>query len=210
MKKRVYLGMIADIMHPGLINIINEGAKYGDLIIGLFTDKAIAQHKRLPYLTYEQRKNVVENIKGVAEVVPQEEWSYAANLRLLKPDYMIHGDDWKTGPDRELRDEAFKVMEELGGEVIEIPYTKGIDSSSLEKEIKGIGTTPDVRLKTLRRLIDAKQVVRILEVHDGLSGLICENLQVKSGFYNEAFDGMWSSSLTDSTSKGKPDIEAVD
>lgn len=210
MKKRVYLGMIADIMHPGLINIINEGAKYGDLYIGLFTDKAIAQHKRLPYLTYEQRKNVVENIKGVTGVVPQDEWSYAPNLRLLKPDYMIHGDDWKTGPDRELRDEAFKVMQELGGEVIEIPYTKGIDSSSLEKEIKGIGTTPDVRLKTLRRLIDAKQVVRILEVHDGLSGLICENLQVKNGLYTDAFDGMWSSSLTDSTSKGKPDIEAVD
>lgn len=210
MKKRVYLGMIADIMHPGLINIINEGAKYGDLYIGLFTDKAIAQHKRLPYLTYEQRKNVVENIKGVTGVVPQDEWSYASNLRLLKPDYMIHGDDWKTGPDRELRDEAFKVMQELGGEVIEIPYTKGIDSSSLEKEIKGIGTTPDVRLKTLRRLIDAKQVVRILEVHDGLSGLICENLQVKNGLYIDAFDGMWSSSLTDSTSKGKPDIEAVD
>jgi phosphoenolpyruvate phosphomutase len=210
MSKTVYLGMIADIMHPGLINIIQEGAKYGDLIIGLFTDKAIAQHKRLPYLTYEQRKNVVENIKGVARIEPQNEWSYAPNLRRLKPDYMIHGDDWKTGPDRELRDEAIQVMKELGGEVIEIPYTRGIESSALDKEIKGIGTTPDVRLKTLRRLIDAKPVVRILEVHDGLSGLICENLEVKNGLYTEAFDGMWSSSLTDSTSKGKPDIEAVD
>lgn len=210
MEKTIYLGMIADIMHPGLINIISEGAKYGDLIIGLFTDKAIAQHKRLPYLTYEQRKNVVENIKGVAKVVPQEEWSYAPNLRRLKPDYMIHGDDWQNGPDRELRSEAIEVMAEWGGQVIEIPYTKGIDSSSLDKEIKGIGTTPDVRLKTLRRLIEAKPVVRILEVHDGLSGLICENLELKNGLYMESFDGMWSSSLTDSTSKGKPDIEAVD
>lgn len=210
MEKTIYLGMIADIMHPGLINIISEGAKYGDLIIGLFTDKAIAQHKRLPYLTYEQRKNVVENIKGVAKVVPQEEWSYAPNLRRLKPDYMIHGDDWQNGPDRELRSEAIEVMKEWGGQVIEIPYTKGIDSSSLDKEIKGIGTTPDVRLKTLRRLIEAKPVVRILEVHDGLSGLICENLELKNGLYMESFDGMWSSSLTDSTSKGKPDIEAVD
>ena len=209
-RKTVYLGMIADIMHPGLINIIHEGAKYGQLIIGLFTDKAIASHKRLPYLTYEQRKNVVENIKGVSRVVPQDDWSYAPNLRLLKPDYMIHGDDWQKGSDRELRDEAMAVMKEFGGEVIEIPYTKGIDSSSLDKEIKGIGTTPDVRLKTLRRLISAKPVVRILEVHDGLSGLICENLEVKNGLFTEAFDGMWSSSLTDSTSKGKPDIEAVD
>ena len=103
MEKTVYLGMIADIMHPGLINIINRGAEYGNVIIGLFTDKAIAQHKRLPYLTYEQRKNVVENIKGVSRVVPQDEWSYAENLRRLKPDYMIHGDDWQQGPDQELR-----------------------------------------------------------------------------------------------------------
>jgi len=210
MSKTVYLGMIADIMHPGLINIINEGAKYGDVIIGLFTDKAIAQHKRLPYLTYEQRKNVVENIKGVSQVVPQEEWSYTPNLRLLKPNFMIHGDDWQTGPDQELREEAISVMKEWGGEVIEIPYTKGIESSSLDKEIKKIGTTPDIRLKSLRRLIEAKKVVRILEVHDGLSGLICENLEIKNGLYTESFDGMWSSSLTDSTSKGKPDIEAVD
>jgi phosphoenolpyruvate phosphomutase len=202
--------MIADIMHPGLINIINEGAKYGDVVIGLFTDKAIAQHKRLPYLTYEQRKNVVENIRNVSRVVPQEEWSYAPNLRRLKPDYMIHGDDWLTGPDRELRQEAMNVMHELGGEVIEIPYTKGIESSAIDKEIKSIGTTPDIRLKTLRRLISAKPVVRILEVHDGLSGLICETLEVKNGLFTDAFDGMWSSSLTDSTSKGKPDIEAVD
>ena len=127
MEKTVYLGMIADIMHPGLINIINRGAEYGNVIIGLFTDKAIAQHKRLPYLTYEQRKNVVENIKGVSRVVPQDEWSYAENLRRLKPDYMIHGDDWQQGPDQELRSEAIEVMKEWGGQVIEIPYTKGID-----------------------------------------------------------------------------------
>ena len=188
MEKTVYLGMIADIMHPGLINIINEGAKHGQLIIGLFTDKAIAQHKRLPYLTYEQRKNVVESIKGVSQVVPQDEWSYAENLRKLKPDYMIHGDDWQQGPDQELRSEAIDVMREWGGEVIEIPYTKGIESSSLDKEIKKIGTTPDIRLKSLRRLIAAKPTVRILEVHDGLSGLICENLEVKNGLFTESFD----------------------
>ena len=117
MSKTVYLGMIADIMHPGLINIIQEGAKLGDLIIGLFTDKAIAAHKRLPYLTYEQRRAVVENIKGVSRVVPQDEWSYAPNLRKLKPDFMIHGDDWQSGPDQELRLEAIEAMDEWGGKV---------------------------------------------------------------------------------------------
>lgn len=210
MNKTVYLGMTADILHPGLIHIINEATKYGDVIVGLLTDKAIAEHKRLPYLTYEQRKEVVENIKGVSKVVPQEEWSYVSNLRSLKPDFIIHGDDWKIGPLCEIREQVFEVMNELNGKVIEIPYTQGINSSALDKDIKSIGTTPDVRLKSLRRLIHAKPVVRILEAHDGLCGLIIENLEIQNGDKREVFDGMWSSSLTDSTSKGKPDIEAVD
>lgn len=210
MNKKVYIGMTADIMHPGLIHIINEATKYGDVIVGLLTDKAIAEHKRLPYLTYEQRKEVVENIKGVSEVIPQEEWSYVDNLKRIRPDYIIHGDDWKNGPLCEIREQVFEVMNEQGGKVIEIPYTKGINSSSLDKEIKSIGTTPDIRLKTLRRLINAKPIVRILEAHDGLCGLIIENLEIQKGDKREVFDGMWSSSLTDSTSKGKPDIEAVD
>lgn len=210
MNKKIYVGMTADIMHPGLVRIIREATKYGDVIVGLLTDKAIAEHKRLPYLTYEQRKEVVENIKGVSEVVPQNEWSYVDNLKKIKPDYIIHGDDWKTGSLRKLREQVFEVMNELGGKVIEIPYTQGINSSSLDKDIKAIGTTPDVRMKTLRRLIDAKPIVRILEAHDGLCGLIIENVAVQKDDKLEVFDGMWSSSLTDSTSKGKPDIEAVD
>lgn len=210
MDKTIYIGMTADIMHPGLIHIIHEATQYGNVMIGLLTDKAIAYHKRLPYLTYEQRKEVVENIKGVSVVVPQEEWSYVDNLKKYKPDYIIHGDDWKDGPLKEIREQVYEIMNEQGGKVIEIPYTKGINSSSLDKEIKSIGTTPDIRLKSLHRLIDAKPVVRILEAHDGLCGLIIENIEVQKGDKREVFDGMWSSSLTDSTSKGKPDIEAVD
>ena len=210
MTKKVYLGMIADIMHPGLINIIQEGAKYGDVIIGLFTDKAIATHKRLPYLTYEQRKNVVENIKGVSEIVPQDDWSYVPNLVKYKPDYIIHGDDWQVGPDKYIRDEVFKVMEAMGGKVIEIPYTKGITSSGLASELEALGTTPEARMKSLRRLISAKPIVRIMESHCGLTGLIIEHTKVQVGDQTREFDGMWASSLTDSTSKGKPDIEAVD
>jgi phosphoenolpyruvate phosphomutase len=210
MAKKVYLGMIADIMHPGLINIINEGAKYGDVVIGLYTDKAIATHKRLPYLTYEQRKNVLENIKGVSEIVPQEEWSYVPNLIKYKPDYIIHGDDWVEGPDKYIRDEVFDIMKKQGGEVIEIPYTKGITSSGLAKEIESLGTTPEARLKSLRRLLSAKPIVRIMESHCGLTGLIIEHTKVQVGSETREFDGMWASSLTDSTNKGKPDIEAVD
>ncbi len=210
MAKKVYVGMIADIMHPGLINIINEGVKYGDVMIGLYTDKAIAAHKRLPVLTYEQRKAVVEHIKGVTEVVSQDEWSYVGNLKKYKPDYIIHGDDWKEGQDKKIRMEVFEVMNELGGKVIEIPYTQGINSSKLAEDIEGFGTTPEVRMKRLRRLIDAKPIVRILESHCGLTGLIAEKITIDVDGETRQFDGMWSSSLTDSTSKGKPDIEAVD
>jgi phosphoenolpyruvate phosphomutase len=210
MNKTVYLGMTGDIIHPGIINIINEGAKYGDLIVGLLTDSAIVSHKRLPYLTYEQREQVVSNIKGVSKVVPQEDWSYVPNLKKYKPDYIIHGDDWKSNYLSKIRDEVIEVMNEWGGKVIEIPYTKGINSSALVENAKTIGTTPDIRLKTLRRLIAAKPIVRIMEAHSGLSGLIVENAEVTKEDGIHQFDGMWSSSLTDSTDKGKPDIEAVD
>lgn len=210
MAKKVYLGMIADIMHPGLINIINEGTKYGEVMIGLYTDKAIATYKRLPVLTYNQRKSVVENIKGVTKVVSQDDWSYVNNLRKYRPDYIIHGDDWKEGFMKKIRTEVFEVMKEWNGQVIEIPYTQGINSSQLAEDIEGFGTTPEVRMKRLRRLIDAKPIVRILESHCGLTGLIAEKISVEVEGQTRQFDGIWSSSLTDSTSKGKPDIEAVD
>ena len=210
MAKTVYLGMIGDIMHPGLINIITEGAKYGDVMIGLFTDRAIATHKRLPYLTYDQRKAVIEKIVGVKTIVPQEEWSYVENLKRYKPDYIIHGDDWLYGPDKYIRDEVFKVMEAQGGKVIEIPYTKGISATGLKEAIDSLGVTPQARLSSLRRLISAKPIVRILESHNGLTGLIAEHTSMEVNGQHREFDGMWASSLTDSTSKGKPDIEAVD
>src|SRR5574344_1990842 len=210
MNKTVYLGMTGDIIQPGIINIITEGAKYGDLIIGLLTDSAIVSHKRLPYLTYEQREQVIKNIKGVSKVVPQEDWSYVPNLITYKPDYIIHGDDWKTNYLSKIREDVIEVMKQWGGKVIEIPYTMGINSTGLVENAKMIGTTPDIRLKTLRRLIAAKPVVRIMEAHSGLSGLIVENASVTKDDGIHQFDGMWSSSLTDSTDKGKPDIEAVD
>lgn len=210
MAKTVYLGMIGDIMHPGYINIINKAAEYGEVMVGLFTDKAIANHRRLPYLTWDQRKAVVENIKNVTKVVPQDDWSYVPNLNEYKPEYIIHGDDWQEGPDKYLRDEVFKTMEKLGGEVIEIPYTKNVTASGIKEEIDALGVTPQMRLSSLRRLIAAKPIVRILESHCGLTGLIAEHTKVEINGEEREFDGMWSSSLTDSTSKGKPDIEAVD
>jgi phosphoenolpyruvate phosphomutase len=208
--KTVYLGMTGDIIHPGIINIIHEGAKHGDVIVGLLTDSAIASHKRLPFLAYDQRRAVVENIKGVAWVVPQEEWSYVPNLKKYRPDFIIHGDDWRAGPLSKIREEVYAVMAEHGGTVLEVPYTRGINSTVLNEARRSIGTTPDIRLKALRRLIEVKKVARIMEAHSGLSGLIIEHLEIIKDDGIRSFDGMWSSSLTDSVSKGKPDIEAVD
>ena len=210
MEKIVYLGLTGDIIHPGIVNIISEGAKHGNLIIGLLTDNAIVSHKRLPYLTYEQRKQVLENIKGLSKVIPQEEWSYVPNLKKIKPDFIIHGDDWKTGSLSKIREEVIEAIKEWNGKIIEIPYTQGINSSKLAANMHNIGTTPEIRMKTLRRLIEAKKIVRIMEAHSGLSGLIIENLEIEKDDGIHRYDGMWSSSLTDSTSKGKPDIEAVD
>ena len=209
--KLVYLGMSADIIHTGHLNIIHEAQKYGDkVIVGVLTDQAIASYKRLPYLNYEQRSAIVASIKGVDEVIPQTTLDYRPNLEKLHPDYVLHGDDWKTGVQAKTRQQIIDTMAKWGGHVIDVPYTKGISSTMLNERLKEIGTTPDIRLKRLRRLLNAKKIVRICESHNGLTGLIIENTKVKVGNINKEFDGMWASSLTDSTSKGKPDIEAVD
>lgn len=208
--KKVYVGMSADLVHPGHLNIIDKARQLGHVTIGLLTDKAIASYKRLPYMSYDQRKIVIENIKGVSRVVPQETLDYVPNLLKYKPDYVVHGDDWREGVQKDVRKRVIDTLKEWGGELIEVEYTKGISSTQLNKSLKEIGTTPEIRMKTLRRLINAKPIVRILEAHNGLSGLIIENLKVEEEGIQKDFQGMWLSSLTDSTAKGKPDIEAVD
>ena len=209
-QKKVYVGMSADMIHPGHLNIIREASKLGQVTVGVLTDEAIASYKRLPYLTYEQRAEIVSSLKGVEQVIPQTTLDYVPNLRKLKPDFVVHGDDWKEGVQKQTRQRIIDCMSEWGGKVIDIPYTKGISSTAMNQRLKEIGTTPEVRLKRLRRLIGAKKIVRILESHSGLTGLIIENTFVEVNGMKHEFDGMWASSLTDSTVKGKPDIEAVD
>ena len=210
MNKKVYVGMSADLLHPGHINIINEAAKLGDLTVGVLTDTAIASYKRLPFMTYEQRKKVVENIKGVSKVVAQETLDYRDNLNALKPDIVVHGDDWKEGVQFKTRQQVIDTLDKWGGELVEFSYTQGISSTQLNNALAEIGTTVDVRMAMLRRLINSKPIVRILEAHNALSALIAENTQVERNGKMVSFDGVWSSSLTDATAKGKPDIEAID
>jgi len=208
--KKVYVGMSADLIHPGHLNIIREAAKLGDVYIGLLTDRAIASYKRLPYLTYEQRKVIIEAIKGVKAVMAQEMLDYTPNLKSLKPDFVVHGDDWKEGVQRETRQQVIDALSKWGGRLVEIAYTPGISSTQLNSAVREIGTTPEIRRARLRRLIQSKDIVRIIEAHNGLTGLIAENAKVEINGKHQEFDGMWASSLTDSTAKGKPDIEAVD
>ena len=208
--KTVYVAMSADLVHPGHLNTIKCARELGSVTVGLLTDKAIASYKRLPSMSFEQRKIVVANIKGVKKVIPQETLDYVANLKLLKPSYVVHGDDWRTGVQKFTRKRVINTLKEWGGELVEVEYTKGISSTQLNKSLQEIGTTPDIRLKRLRRLIESKPIVRVLEAHNGLTGRIVENACFnKNGRRNE-FDAMWLSSLTDSTVKSKPDTEAVD
>ena len=202
--------MSADLIHPGHLNVLKVASGLGQVTVGVLTDSAIASYKRLPYMNYEQRAEIVSNLKTVYEVIPQSTLDYSKNLKALKPDYVVHGDDWKDGIQEKTRQIVIDTIAEWGGELVEVPYTEGISSTSLNKSLKELGTTPQIRLSSLRRLLKAKPLVRFLDIHNALSGLIIEHTKVEVDGFSREFDGMWGSSLTDSTAKGKPDIEAVD
>lgn len=208
---KVYVSLIADLLHAGHIKVLKEASKYGEVTIGLLTLKACGELNDVPYLDYEKRKDVLENLSMVKEVIPQNSASYKENLVLLKPDFVVHGDDWKNNSQSKYREEVINTLSTWNGKLIEIPYSSDINDIHIKEQIAKIGITSTARLGRLRKLIEAKPIIKILEVHNALSGLIAENAsEILENGEVVTFDGMWSSSLTDSTSKGKPDIEAVD
>lgn len=207
---KVYLAMSADIIHHGHINIIKEASKLGEVIVGVLTDEVIASYKRCPLLSFDERKTILENIKGVSRVIPQETLDYVPNLRMIKPEYVVHGDDWRTGVQQNIRKRVIETLKEWNGKLVEIPYTKGVSISQLDDALQKIGTTPEQRLRRLRRLLELKPIVRVMEAHNGLTGLIVEKTKVVCEDRIKEFDAIWISSLCDSTAKGKPDIELVD
>lgn len=209
-KKIVYVGLSADILHEAHINLLKFANKFGEVTVGLLTDKAIASYKRLPHLNYKQRYQIVKHIKFVKNVIPQETLDYTKNLNLLKPDFVVHGDDWKVGVQNETRAKVIKELKKWSGKLIEKPYAKNISSSQIKEEIRKLGTLPDVRSQKLKRLLDTKKIVRVLECHNPLTGLIVENLSISGIGFSKEFDCMWSSSLTDSVSRGMPDNQSVD
>ena len=211
MSKKVYVSLIADLIHAGHINILKEAAKLGEVTVGLLTLEACGELNDIPYLDYDKRKLVLENLSFVSNVVEQNTASYKENLNILKPEYIVHGDDWKNSYQKKYRNEVVEILKGWGGSLIEIPYSQDINDLKIKEEMTKNGITTTARQSRLRKLIQAKPVVKILETHNALSGLIAENAQeITEDGEVVNFDGMWSSSLTDSTSKGKPDIEAVD
>lgn len=209
--KIVYVAMSADLIHPGHLNVLQTAASYGRVIVGLLTDEAIVSYKRLPYMSFAQRRQVLEHLREVDEVIPQHTLDYAENLRQVRPDYVVHGDDWRSGVQQQVRARVLEVLSEWGGELIEVPYTQDISSTALNQRLRAAGTTPGMRMQKLRRLLAVKPLTRVLEAHNGLTGLIVEQARATdAGGVPREFDAIWISSLTDSTAKGKPDTEAID
>ena len=208
--KTVYIAISADILHHGHINLIKKASEYGDLIVGVLTDEAIATYKRFPVLDYEQRTFIIENINGVKKVVPQETLDYSENLKKYKPDFVFHGDDWKEGIQSKTRQNVIDTLKEWDGKLIEIPFTEDVSIDKINDIIKSAASIPDSRRGRLKKLISLKPIVRTIEAHNGLSALVVENAKASKDEKINSFDAIWVSSLTDSTAKGKPDIELVD
>ncbi len=209
-EKTVYMGFSTDVIHSGHIDIIRKAEGLGRLIVGVLSDEAIASYKRFPLVPYEERKSVMENIRGVSLVVEQTELSYANAIKTFKPYYVVHGDDWREGVQKPIRQEVVELLSEYGGELIEYPYSKDGTYAELDKRARVMMGTPDIRRAMLKRLIEVKGCVNALEAHSGITGLIAEKTAVHKEGKTYGFDAMWVSSLCDSTAKGKPDIELVD
>lgn len=208
--RTVYMCFASDIIHGGHIAIIKKAQKLGKLIIGVLSDEAVASYKRMPLVPASERKLMFENIAGVYKVVDQNTLSYKENLEKFKPSIVVHGDDWVTGFQRPIRDEVTAILATYGGKLVEYPYSTDPKYAEIDARTRSDLAMPDIRRGRLKRMLDAKGLVTVMEAHDGLTGLIVENTVVHQDGGAHQFDAMWISSLCDSTAKGKPDIELVD
>ena len=208
--KTVYILFATDVIHEGHINVVKEAKKYGKVIGGVLCDAAMIRFNRFPTVSFDERVRMVKDIPEVDEVIVQNETLYENTLRKIKPDYVIHGDNWCEGPEKAIRDNAISVKNELGGEVIEVPYTRNENVKKIDDRIKDKLSMPEFRRKRLKQLIEMTPIVKTIEAHSGLTGLIAEKTIVENNGELDQFDAMWVSSLCDSTAKGKPDIELVD
>lgn len=208
--KKIYACFCTDVIHEGHLNIIKQAKQYGEVIAGVLSDEAMIKYNRFPIVSFEERRRMLEEIPDISEVVVQTEVMYEETLKKLKPDYVMHGDNWKSGPMEVIRNNVIETLKEWGGELIEIPYTYNERVSNIEAIMKEKAAMPEYRRKRLRLLLKLCPIVKTIEVHSGLTGLIAEKTIVANDGEIDQFDAMWLSSLCDSTVKGKPDIELVD
>ena len=208
--KKVFMSMSTDVIHGGHINIIKKAAALGELTVGVLSDETVASYKRYPLLSCEERMKIVAAIQGVAHVIKQEGLSYRYVIRELKPDIIVHGDDWRTGIQQPIREETIALLKASGGELVEFPYTINAEYDKIEANARAQLSMPDMRRARLKKLIGLKGLVTAIEAHSGITGLIAEKTTVVQNGKTCQFDAMWVSSLCDSTAKGKPDIELVD
>ncbi len=208
--KTVYTCFCTDVIHEGHLNIINEAKKLGKVIVGCLSDEALIRYNKFPTISQEGRVELYKGLEGVEEVVIQNDMLYNDVIADIKPDYVVHGDNWKAGPEKSIRDHVESLLKEYGGELVDIPYTYNEDVKKIDLQLKEKLAMPEYRRKRLRQLLKLTPIVKAMEAHSGLTGLIVEKTVVEHEGKLDQFDAMWISSLCDSTAKGKPDIELVD
>lgn len=208
--KTVYTCFCTDVIHDGHLNIIKEARKYGSVIIGALSDKALIRYNKFPTISLDERIKLYESLEGVDRVVVQNSMMYDDVIPELKPDYVVHGDNWANGPESAIRANVIRLLEQYGGELAEVPYTYNENVKKIDQRLKEKLSMPEYRRRRLRDLINMCPIVKTIEAHSGLTGLIAEKTVVENNGKLDQFDAMWVSSLCDSTDRGKPDIELVD
>ena len=208
--KTVYTCFCTDVIHDGHLNIIEKAHQRGKVIVGCLSDEALIRYNRFPTVSQDERLQLYRSIDGVEEVVLQNDMLYDDVIARLRPDYIVHGDNWLQGPERAIRDHVEALVAAYGGELIDVPYTYSDKVKKIDLQLREKLAMPEYRRKCLRQLIRMTPVVKVLEAHSGLTGLIVEKTVVEHDGKLDQFDAMWVSSLCDSTAKGKPDIELVD
>lgn len=208
--KTVYTCFCTEVIHEGHLNIIREAARCGKVIVGALSDRALIRYNRFPTISQEERIRLYRTLEGVNNVVLQDDMLYEDVLSLIRPDYVVHGDNWRTGPESAIRARVLQKLDAMGGTLIEVPYTSNEQVRKIDRQLREKLAMPEYRRRRLRQLIGMCPVVKAIEAHSGLTGLIAEKTVVEQDGRLDQFDAMWVSSLCDSTAKGKPDIELVD
>lgn len=206
----VYTALGTDVIHEGHLNILRHAREYGTVIVGALSDKALIRYSRFPTVSQEERVKLYESLEGVSRVVIQDDYLYNDVIATLKPDYVVHGDNWQNGPERAIRNNIEGLLATYGGTLIEVPYTRSEQARKVDQQLREKLAMPEYRRRRLRQLLAISPTVKVIEAHDGLTGLIAEKTVVDHNGRLDQFDGMWVSSLCDSTERGKPDIELVD